>query len=101
MNSEDWLNALRDMVGKRVEQLDENTQKLFYAVMDIADQRDELKLKYNEVLKMLAEYCPPCELDGFMDKNTDYCSLNCGVDEEIFKECWDRYITQRMEGKDE
>ena len=59
----------------------------------------QLQIKYNKVLTMLANYYPPCELDGFMDKNTEYCSINCGVDEEIFKECWDRYITQSLEDK--
>lgn len=92
---------LEELIQLEPSRLDENTQKLFYTIMKVIDERDELKLKYNEVLKILANHYPPCELDGFMDKNTDYCFSNCGVDEEIFKECWDRYIKQRLEGKDE
>ena len=43
-------------------------------------------------LKLLSEMYPPCEKDGFMDNHTDYCSLNCGVDEKVFKKCWLMYI---------
>ena len=53
-----------------------------------------LEQKYDKTLEILANRWPPCEKDGFMDKNTDYCSMNCGVDEEIFKKCWDKYIEQ-------
>ena len=58
-----------------------------------------LKDKYNQALSILAELEPPCELDGFMDKNVDYCFTNCGVDEEVFKECWNRYIQQKLDAK--
>lgn len=71
------------------------------SVLDLINENKELQTKYNKVLTMLANHYPPCEIDGFMDKNTDYCSINCGVDEEIFKECWDRYITQNLEGNNE
>lgn len=60
------------------------------------DKINELKAKYNKVLTMLANYEPPCELNNFMDRNTDYCFTNCSVDEEVFKECWDRYIDQGL-----
>ena len=71
------------------------------SVLDLINENKELQTKYNKVLTMLANNYPPCEIDGFMDKNTDYCSINCGVDEKIFKECWDRYITQNLEGNNE
>lgn len=61
----------------------------------------ELQQKYDKALSILGNHYPPCELDGFMDKNTDYCSMNCGVDEEIFKECWNRYIEQDLQGNKE
>ena len=65
---------------------------------DLQQENQSLKDKYNKALSVLAEYYPPCELDGFMDKNVDYCSINCGVDEEVFKECWNRYIEQQLKG---
>ena len=71
------------------------------SVLDLINENKELQTKYNKVLTMLANNYPPCEIDGFMDKNTDYCSINCGVDEKIFKECWDRYIAQNLEGNNE
>ena len=69
--------------------------------MYLKKENQSLKEKYNQALSILAEYSPPCELDGFMDKNVDYCSMNCGVDEEIFKECWNRYIEQKLGEKNE
>ncbi len=57
---------------------------------------NSLQQKYDEALTILSNFWPPCEHDDFMDKNTDYCSINCGVDEEIFKKCWDRYIEQSL-----
>lgn len=66
--------------------------------MQIAlDYISSLEQKYDKALSILANFEPPCEQDGFMDQNTDYCSLNCGCDEEIFKKCWDRYIEQHLE----
>lgn len=61
----------------------------------------ELYERYDKALSIMADYSPPCEFDGFMDKNTDYCSINCGVDEEVFKECWNRYIEQSLQGNKE
>lgn len=55
MNSEELIEALRSMENKRVEQLDENAQNVFYAIMKIADERDELKLKKNKAIETL--YC--------------------------------------------
>lgn len=65
----------------------------------IKQENQQLKEKYNKALSILANE-PPCEIDGFMDKNTDYCSINCGVDDEIFKECWNKYIEQELENGD-
>lgn len=63
----------------------------------LEEENKLLKDKYNQALRILAELEPPCELDGFMDKNVDYCFTNCGVDEEVFKECWNRYIQQKLD----
>lgn len=55
-----------------------------------------LEQKYQKALEILTEFNLPCDFDGFVNKNTDYCEINCGVDEEIFKKCWDRYIEQKI-----
>lgn len=65
--------------------------------IEILEQENQkLKEKYNKALSIMANYSPPCEKNGFMDRNTDYCRMNCGVDEEIFKNCWDKYIEQEL-----
>lgn len=58
---------------------------------------EELIKKYDKALELLSEYNMPCEIDDFMNKNVDYCSMNCSVDEEVFKKCWNRYIEQELE----
>ena len=64
------------------------------------NKENEIEKKYKEALEFLSKEFPPCEFDGFMDKNVDYCSMNCGVDEEVFKQCWDRYFEQAMNKKE-
>ena len=61
---------------------------------------EKLQRELDCALGILSEMSPPCEKDGFMDNHTDYCSLNCGVDEEIFKKCWLMYIDEILERTD-
>ena len=70
----------------RVKQWEEHRQREY----------QELNKKLDCALKILSEISPPCERDGFMDKHSDYCQLNCGVDEEIFKKCWLLYIKDKL-----
>ena len=52
---------------------------------------------YEKAIEILIElYGVPCELDGFMDKEIEYCSRNCSANEEIFKKCWKKYIERRI-----
>lgn len=60
---------------------------------------EKLQRELDCALGILSEN-PPCERDDFMDNHTDYCSLNCGVDEEIFKKCWLMYIDEILERTD-
>ena len=92
MNEDESL--LEALTRVRPEVLNENALKLFNKIMEVINERDLLKEKYDKALKMLSTYNLPCELDDFMNKNTDYCQKACGVDEEIFKKCWDKYIEQ-------
>ena len=43
MGKEELMNTLRNFTEKQVNELPDNDKKLFYAIMDIADERDELK----------------------------------------------------------
>lgn len=69
-------------------------------IMTREEELDKLQRELDCALAILSEN-PPCERDGFMDNHTDYCSLNCGVDEEIFKKCWLMYIDEILERTDE
>lgn len=43
MNEEELIEVLRQFDEKRVEELPEKTRNIFYAIMKIADERDELE----------------------------------------------------------
>ena len=49
MNKEELIEVLRQFDEKRVEELPEKTRNIFYAIMEIADERDELKEKIIEL----------------------------------------------------
>ena len=66
-------------------------------VKALLEENELLKKKLNKAIELLIEYNIPCEMNDFMNKNVDYCSSNCGVDEEVYKKCWLRYIEQELE----
>lgn len=70
-------------------------------IKDLKKENKQLKSKYNQALSILSDFNLPCELEGFMDKNTDYCSLNCSMNDDVYKECWNRYIEQKLEKVDD
>ena len=43
MSKEELIEVLRQFDEKRVEELPEKTRNIFYAIMKIADERDELE----------------------------------------------------------
>ena len=43
MSEEELIEVLRQFDEKRVEELPEKTRNIFYAIMKIADERDELE----------------------------------------------------------
>lgn len=65
-------------------------------IIKLKQENHELKKQLDCALGILAEMYPPCEIDNFMDKHSDYCRLNCGVDEEVFKKCWLLYIEDKL-----
>ena len=58
MNKEELIEVLRQFDEKRVEELPEKTRNIFYAIMEIADERDELKEKVNNniIIKDLHDF---------------------------------------------
>lgn len=64
---------------------------------NLQQENELLKKKLDKAIELLIEYNMPCEMNDFMNKNVDYCSSNCGVDEEVYKKCWLRYIEQELE----
>ena len=53
MNKEELIEVLRQFDEKRVEELPEKTRNIFYAIMKIADERDEYIHLYESTLKDL------------------------------------------------
>lgn len=53
MNKEELIEVLRQFDEKRVEELPEKTRNIFYAIMEIADERDKYIHLYESTLKDL------------------------------------------------
>ena len=49
MNKEELIEVLRQFDEKRVEELPEKTRNIFYAIMEIADERDRLNNIINRI----------------------------------------------------
>ena len=50
MKDNELIEVLKEFEKKRIEQLPDNPKKLFYAIMKIADERDELKNNINKAI---------------------------------------------------
>ena len=61
MNKEELIEVLRQFDEKRVEELPEKTRNIFYAIMKIADERDELERKIAEALEYIEGFYYPDE----------------------------------------
>jgi len=91
--------ASLDLIGDKVESdFDRFCKEHNQDILDTLYELDILNKKYEKALELLSDYNMPCDIDNFnmKDENIDYCSMNCGNDKEIFKKCWDRYITQNL-----
>ena len=87
------LNGLRDIAND----MNKSTEQLLYEMLcDCMNENQGLKQRLDYALKLLSEIYPPCDIDGFMDRHSDYCQINCGVDEEVFKNCWYLYIEDKI-----
>lgn len=56
MSEEELIEVLRQFDEKRVEELPEKTRNIFYAIMKIADERDELENIRKEIKKEIKKY---------------------------------------------
>ena len=76
MNKEELIEVLRQFDEKRVEELPEKTRNIFYAIMKIADERDELKnirkeaIEYIEDKMELTKECPQ-DLLNILNKGSE------------------------------
>ena len=53
VNKEELIEVLRQFEEKRVEELPEKTRNIFYAIMKIADERDELENIRKETIEYI------------------------------------------------
>ena len=53
MNKEELIEVLRHFDEKRVEELPEKTRNIFYAIIKIADERDELENIRKEAIEYI------------------------------------------------
>lgn len=53
MNKEELIEVLRQFDEKRVEELPEKTRNIFYAIIKIADERDELENIRKEAIEYI------------------------------------------------
>lgn len=104
MNKEiiaEWLNDIATPTGisysgdQTLSKSD--VEKIVNYINELQQENRQMSLKYNQALSILSDFNLPCELEGFMDKNTDYCSLNCSMNDDVFNKCWNRYIEQELE----
>ena len=80
MNKEELIEVLRQFDEKRVEELPEKTRNIFYAIMEIADERDEYIHLYESTLKDLdIAVKNKIELESIRKEATEY------INHEIFK----------------
>ena len=95
-NSNNRYKAIKGQ-EKYIQKLHLEAQRYFDMFADESIKNYHLETKYDKALELLSEYQMPCDIDEFNIKNADYCSMNCGVDEEIYKKCWKLYIEQELE----
>lgn len=92
-NKEQWINAIRDNPPEIIADI------ILSDIERINKQAKEIKRlnnKYNKALELLIDYNLPCEVDDFMNVHSDYCETHCGVDEEQYKRCWNKFIEWKL-----
>lgn len=64
MNKEELIEVLRQFDEKRVEELPEKTRNIFYAIMKIADERDELENIRKKAIEYVYKHIQEYDVDG-------------------------------------
>ena len=91
------VSMLEDIVANgKVSEEDKRFIDMTHRNTELLEENRKLRSKLDYALKLLSDIYPPCEIDGFMDKHSDYCQMNCGVDEDVFKKCWLLYIEEKL-----
>lgn len=91
------VSMLEDLVeNNEVSEEDKRFIDMTHRNTELLEENQKLRSKLDCALKLLLDIYPPCDIDGFMDKHSDYCQINCGVDEEVFKKCWILYIEEKL-----
>lgn len=91
------VSMLEDLVdNNEVSEEDKRFIDMTHRNTELLEENQKLRIKLDYALKLLSDIYPPCEIDGFMDKHSAYCQMNCGVDEDVFKKCWLLYIEEKL-----
>ena len=79
MNKEELIEVLRQFDEKRVEELPEKTRNIFYAIMKIADERDELENIRKEAIEYIKKNLT---IGSILDGEKTYCLNSYSFDYE-------------------
>ena len=79
MNKEELIEILRQFDEKRVEELPEKTRNIFYAIMKIADERDELENIRKEAIEYIKKNLT---IGSILDGEKTYCLNSYSFDYE-------------------
>lgn len=85
MKDNELIEILKEFDEKRVEQLNDNARKMFYAIMSIADERDRLKEEKQELIDYLRKQINNCKLKGCNYEKTYICGKESSYKEILSK----------------
>ena len=73
MQDNELIEILKEFEEKRVEKLNDNARKMFYAIMEIANSRDRLLEGKQQLIDYLKEKINECKSTG---NDEDYIRLD-------------------------
>lgn len=93
-------NSIKELSREQLEEMLVNVMHIDHEkaqmISELEYKYEVMEREYEKAIEILIECNLPCEMNDFMNRNVDYCSMNCGVDEEVFKKCWRKYIRQEI-----
>lgn len=78
MNNEQIINSLKNLQDKKVRDLKGEDKKLFFAIMRIADERDEYIIKYKNKVSEIEQYY--IKIQSILDYYNNYKQLPIDFD---------------------